>query len=191
MIITNNESQHGKRFCSGLDDDDLRAPVIVSHPEDITLQEGDPIRLTCQIGGELPLSVNWFKEDEALDEAGEFLMTFDDQEGLAVLKVNESFAEDEGVYTCQATNAWGRTASSANLIVVTGEILIQWFRSDHAHLLRHNPFSILSTSTLLLIYELSEAIYLFLSFQTFLLSTGLSLFAICCILAYLLLQTLI
>lgn len=133
MIITNNESQHGKQFCSGLDDDDLRAPVIISHPEDITLQEGDPIRLTCQIGGELPLSVNWFKEDEALDEAGEFLMTFDDQEGLAVLKVNESFAEDEGVYTCQATNAWGRTSSSANLTVVTGEILIQWFRFDHTH----------------------------------------------------------
>lgn len=60
-------------------------------------------------------------------------MTFDDQEGLAVLKVNESFAEDEGVYTCQATNAWGRTASSANLTVVTGEILIQWFCFDHTH----------------------------------------------------------
>ncbi|XP_041477901.1 uncharacterized protein LOC121425834 isoform X6 [Lytechinus variegatus] len=105
----------------GLDEGDLRAPAILSHPEDVTLQEGDPIRITCQISGELPISVKWFKDDEALDEAGEFLMSFDDREGLAVLQVNESFAEDEGVYTCQATNAWGRTASSANLTVVTGE----------------------------------------------------------------------
>ena len=99
----------------GLDDNDLRAPSILAHPEDLAIQEGDPIKLICQIDGERPISVKWYKDNEPLDEAGEFLITFEN--GLAVLHVNESFPEDSGTYTCQASNAYGRISTSANLTV--------------------------------------------------------------------------
>ncbi|XP_071495752.1 uncharacterized protein [Diadema antillarum] len=103
----------------GLDEEDLRAPSILSHPEDLTIREGEPIRVACSVGGEPPLFVKWFKDGELLDEAGEFAISFEDD--VTVLQVSESFAEDSGVYTCQVSNAWGRTSSSANVTIIDEE----------------------------------------------------------------------
>ncbi|VDL94280.1 unnamed protein product, partial [Schistocephalus solidus] len=70
---------------------------------DQTVQEGQPVLLTCQITAPVTelanLSVTWLHDGQEMDETVAE-KSFDITSGVATLSIRETFLSDEGVYTC-------------------------------------------------------------------------------------------
>ena len=67
--------------------------------------------------GDSKLKVEWFKDGRAV-EASSRITTFFNF-GYVALTIKQVTVNDQGVYTCKATNALGEAATSAKLTVVT------------------------------------------------------------------------
>lgn len=119
------------------------AACILSKLENVTVQEGAPFKLACVVDGIAPITAQWYKGEEALDEGYEYVMKF--QSNMATLHVNESFPEDSGTYTCHVTNVVGSDESSAQVTVLgesrqwANEQNIYHLCSSHSSLWRDFP----------------------------------------------------
>ena len=69
-----------------------------------------------RITGEPEPDIEWFKDEQPIEEGGNFRIEFDNTDGC-VLVINSARLEDEGVYRCVASNAFGKAISEAELLV--------------------------------------------------------------------------
>lgn len=83
--------------------------------KDLKCCDGDSITLECQIDGQPEPNVFWEKDGEKIPNLPDF--NIDYNEGIARLSINRVFSEDEGEYTCIASNNIGRSYSSACIVV--------------------------------------------------------------------------
>lgn len=84
-------------------------PLVSDQPDDAAICESGTTQFDVQAVGSGPITYQWFKDDVAIP-----LATF------AVYFIANADEADEGVYHCEATNAFGTTASDpAVLNVVT------------------------------------------------------------------------
>uniref|UniRef100_A0A1B0CIV6 Ig-like domain-containing protein n=2 Tax=Lutzomyia longipalpis TaxID=7200 RepID=A0A1B0CIV6_LUTLO len=78
-------------------------------------KEGATFEFRCRAAGyPLPV-VEWFKNDVCIDQSPDYIITFNN--GLAILKFEHVFLEDQATFTCRATNTSGMVETSANLCV--------------------------------------------------------------------------
>lgn len=91
------------------------APVFTMPLENQKITEGQQTQLDVRVSGIPEPEVAWIKDDRPV-RTGE-RMHAEKMGDLYSLKISEVDIEDEGIYTCQATNEAGTATSQADLSV--------------------------------------------------------------------------
>jgi hypothetical protein len=87
--------------------------------ESYDLEEGNPLKLQCDISGRPAPDVEWFKDDEPAENMRQ--IKIDNVSGLCTLKIQSLKPQHSGTYRFVATNAAG-TAETATVVTVRKEI---------------------------------------------------------------------
>ena len=95
-------------------------PKIISHIQSATVKDGDPVTLSCTIGGAERFDVVWLHNEKEIKPSKDF--EYKAAGSVYSLNITEIFPEDAGTYTCEAFNDLGECFSSCSLVVsVPGE----------------------------------------------------------------------
>ena len=78
--------------------------------------EGSAAKLEVRISGEPEPKVEWFKDEQPIEEGGNFRIEFDDTDGCTLV-INSTKTSHEGLYKCVALNSFGKANSEAELLV--------------------------------------------------------------------------
>uniref|UniRef100_A0A3B4F115 receptor protein-tyrosine kinase n=1 Tax=Pundamilia nyererei TaxID=303518 RepID=A0A3B4F115_9CICH len=98
----------------------LEPPVLVSNLTDCTVNVSSSVTLSCPSRGVPPPTITWYKDQRALLQgSGKEILTPEE----ARLHIDRITVEDEGLYTCQATNERGSAESSAYIWVSESSFL--------------------------------------------------------------------
>uniref|UniRef100_A0A087X8S4 Uncharacterized protein n=1 Tax=Poecilia formosa TaxID=48698 RepID=A0A087X8S4_POEFO len=96
---------------------------------DMTCDNGESVTLRCKVCGRPRATVTWRGPNESnLTNNGHFSIAYSDA-GEATLRIIGAASEDDGVYTCVATNELGSVTSSASLRVLavsTDGLRVSW-----------------------------------------------------------------
>ena len=98
------------------------APLFTMPLENQKVTEGQPMQLDARVSGIPEPEVAWVKDDRPL-RTGERIHA-EKMGDLHSLKISEVDIEDEGTYTCQATNEAGTAMTTADLSVECKRIKI-------------------------------------------------------------------
>ncbi|XP_046976837.1 titin-like isoform X2 [Vanessa cardui] len=82
---------------------------------DLLCYDGDAIEFECSVSGNPEPDIRWLHYNEIVLDCVDFESSY--EEGTARLKIKQVTAEDEGTYTCEASNSLGKASSSACLVV--------------------------------------------------------------------------
>jgi len=96
------------------------APRIFKHISSSNAKDGDPVTLTCTIGGAERFDVVWLHNEKEIKPSKDF--EYKSSGASHSLIINEIFPEDAGTYTCEAFNDVGECFSTCSITVeVPGE----------------------------------------------------------------------
>ena len=90
-------------------------PEFTKDLKDLTIKDGETLTLTCSVNGDPEPQITWAKSGKAISSSE--IMDLKYKGGVATLTINEVFPEDEGVYTCTATNSIGSTETKCKLTI--------------------------------------------------------------------------
>ncbi|XP_065804551.1 triple functional domain protein isoform X7 [Labrus bergylta] len=111
-------------------------PEFLVPLSDVTCDNGESVTLRCKVCGRPRASVTWKGPNQSnLTNNGHFSITYSDT-GEATLRIIGVASEDDGVYTCVATNELGSVASSASLRVLamsSDGIRVSWKDNFESH----------------------------------------------------------
>ncbi|XP_050683338.1 uncharacterized protein LOC126978524 isoform X2 [Leptidea sinapis] len=82
---------------------------------DLLAYDGDAVEFECQVSGDPEPDITWFHYNKSLAKCVDFESSY--ELGTARLRITHVTAEDEGSYTCEATNTLGKATSCACLVV--------------------------------------------------------------------------
>ena len=91
------------------------APSVEKPLTDLTVKDGDTVTFECEISGMPTPKLTWFKGSNLLKESPDFNQTF--QDGIAKLRMEDVFPDDNGTYICVAINDAGECRSTCRLTV--------------------------------------------------------------------------
>jgi len=91
-------------------------PQIIRPPENVAVQIGDPVLLTCVSEGVPPPTVTFYFDDEEIKEDELIKLNASSH----VITITQADKSHEGVYTCSANNAAGSNESDPIRITVFG-----------------------------------------------------------------------
>ena len=95
-------------------------PKIIKHIQSSTVKDGDPVTLSCTIGGAERFDVVWLHNEKEIKPSKDF--EYKAVGNVYSLNIAEIFPEDAGTFTCEAFNDLGECFSTASLFVeVPGE----------------------------------------------------------------------
>lgn len=83
--------------------------------KDVTTKLGEAAQLSCQIVGRPLPDIKWFRFGKELVQSRKYKMSSDGRTHTLTVMTEEQ--EDEGVYTCVATNEVGEVESSSKLLL--------------------------------------------------------------------------
>ncbi|XP_068189975.1 triple functional domain protein isoform X2 [Antennarius striatus] len=111
-------------------------PEFLVPLSDVTCDNGESVTLRCKVCGRPRAAVTWKGPNQSnLVNNGHFSIAYSDT-GEATLRIIGVASEDDGVYTCVATNELGSVASSASLRVLavsTDGIRVSWKDNFESH----------------------------------------------------------
>ncbi|KAJ1353882.1 hypothetical protein KIN20_010652 [Parelaphostrongylus tenuis] len=87
------------------------APRFNPGLEDMNINAGQSIRLSCTVDAIPKAGIVWYKDGLPLRSGGRFTITTQD-DGQCILEVSNTVAGDEGAYRCVASNEHGTTNTS-------------------------------------------------------------------------------
>ncbi|XP_046554786.1 myosin light chain kinase, smooth muscle-like [Haliotis rubra] len=91
-------------------------PSFVQRLNDVRLVEGTNTKLECRVLGKPFPQVSWKKDGMPVYEGPRHKMINDERTGRCTLLISKSFSDDEGEYTCTATNPAGEVSTTARLL---------------------------------------------------------------------------
>ncbi|XP_023226179.1 muscle M-line assembly protein unc-89-like [Centruroides sculpturatus] len=95
----------------------IEPPHFTKELEPGKVKERESFKFTCQVtGNPLPL-VSWYKKDVCIDSSPDYVIIFNN--GFCQLHIKEAHLEDEGCYSCRATNKAGQAECSATLNIIS------------------------------------------------------------------------
>lgn len=118
-------------------------PVILQHPESVSLSRGNTARFVCNSSGDPAPVLRWLKNGEPLQPFRRMKI-----QSPGVLLINQLALEDAGYYQCIADNGLGTACATAKLTVIVREGL-----PSPPHRLSATPYS---STTALLTWEKPE-----------------------------------
>ncbi|XP_041477176.1 myosin light chain kinase, smooth muscle-like isoform X3 [Lytechinus variegatus] len=92
-----------------------KRPVFIKPIQDIEVVEGESVTFECHVDAIPEPTIIWTANKKEIKESKYFQMSYKD--AVATLLIAEAFAEDEGDYTCTATNGVGTVSCTAELTV--------------------------------------------------------------------------
>lgn len=92
------------------------APRFESPLVPTQVMDGEKVSLTCRVVGKPIPKVEWFHNDQPVQEAKDVTIS-QDEEGVCMLAIQEVFPENAGTYTCYAINKIGEAVCAASLVV--------------------------------------------------------------------------
>ncbi|XP_023284323.1 triple functional domain protein isoform X2 [Seriola lalandi dorsalis] len=111
-------------------------PEFLVPLSDVTCDSGESVTLRCKVCGRPRATVTWKGPDQSnLTNNGHFSIAYSDT-GEATLRILGVASEDDGVYTCVATNELGSVTSSASLRVLavsTDGVRVSWKDNFESH----------------------------------------------------------
>ncbi|XP_046874576.1 triple functional domain protein-like [Hypomesus transpacificus] len=112
------------------------APEFLLPLSDVTCDNGESVTLRCKVCGRPKATVTWKGPDQStLTNNGHFSTAYSET-GEATLRIVGVASEDDGVYTCVATNDLGSVTSSASLRVLavsSDGVRVSWKDNFDAH----------------------------------------------------------
>ncbi|XP_052814063.1 titin-like [Mya arenaria] len=103
----------------------LRAPECTQPPQNLVIDEGEPVTFTCKITGSPAPTVTWYRNNQIVKPSKYFHME-STPDGVHILSILEAFPEDTGIYKCVARNKAGETT-------VTCQLKVYGLESEHEH----------------------------------------------------------
>ncbi|CAL8294417.1 unnamed protein product [Lota lota] len=91
----------------------LQPPVLLQNLTDYRVNTSSSVTLSCPAHGVPPPTLTWYKNERTLAQGSGIVMI---PEG-GTLHIDRITAEDQGLYTCRATNERGSAESSAHIWV--------------------------------------------------------------------------
>ncbi|CAJ1082186.1 vascular endothelial growth factor receptor 1 isoform X2 [Xyrichtys novacula] len=91
----------------------LEPPLLLDNLTDLTVNVSSSVVLRCPSAGIPPPTITWYKNEHALSEGSGIIIAPED----GSLHIDRVTMEDQGLYTCQATNKRGSAESSAYIWV--------------------------------------------------------------------------
>ncbi|XP_062297945.1 vascular endothelial growth factor receptor 1 [Scomber scombrus] len=91
----------------------LEPPVLLDNLTDCTVNVSSSVTLSCPSVGTPPPTIKWYKNERALLQGSGIVISPED----GTLHIDRITVEDQGLYTCQATNERGSAESSAYIWV--------------------------------------------------------------------------
>uniref|UniRef100_A0AAY4DSA1 Myosin light chain kinase, smooth muscle n=1 Tax=Denticeps clupeoides TaxID=299321 RepID=A0AAY4DSA1_9TELE len=95
-----------------------KAPGFTQKLRDVTVVDGQRLRLECQVSAEPPGTVTWTLDGKVIKASKFILLSYEG--GLCSLTIDKALPEDEGQYTCRVENAAGK-AECVCVVLVDGE----------------------------------------------------------------------
>ncbi|XP_058796799.1 cell adhesion molecule Dscam2 [Phymastichus coffea] len=98
------------------------SPFFAAPSRLVTVKKGDTATLHCEVHGDKPISVSWFKggKDE-MNPSTNYRVTVKQESTpdgvVAQLQISSAEASDSGAYFCQASNLYGRDQQLVQLLV--------------------------------------------------------------------------
>lgn len=112
------------------------APEFLVPLSDVTCDSGESATLRCKVCGRPKPSVTWKGPDQStLGNNGHFSISYSET-GESTLRIVGVASEDDGVYTCVATNDLGSVTSSASLRVLavsSDGVRVRWKDNYESH----------------------------------------------------------
>ncbi|KAM7369918.1 hypothetical protein PAMP_011206 [Pampus punctatissimus] len=91
----------------------LEPPVLLDNLTDCTVNVSSSMTLSCPSQGIPPPTITWYKNERPLSQGSGIVISPED----GTLHIDRITVEDQGLYTCQATNERGSAESSAYIWV--------------------------------------------------------------------------
>ncbi|XP_029919326.1 triple functional domain protein isoform X2 [Myripristis murdjan] len=111
-------------------------PEFLVPLSDVTCDNGESVTLRCKVCGRPRATVTWKGPNQSsLTNNGHFSIAYSDT-GEATLRIIGVASEDDGVYTCVATNDLGSVTSSASLRVLavsSDGVRVSWKDNFESH----------------------------------------------------------
>ena len=91
-------------------------PEFVSVPKDITVTENDKVVLRCTVAGNPVPEIKWLDQNKAeIPQQGR--VRHESKDGYSSLIIEDADLDDEGLYTCIASNPSGEVSTKVELLV--------------------------------------------------------------------------
>ena len=97
----------------------LDAPMIVTHPQNVSVLTGESVTISCNITALPRPEVTWSRDDEIV-EYDQRLQLLED----GSLHISDVMMTDDGLYQCVATNVNGSVESGYGAVEVSGMITL-------------------------------------------------------------------
>ncbi|VDK72604.1 unnamed protein product [Litomosoides sigmodontis] len=95
----------------------LQAPKFIKTLENVTGVVGEFQQFKCIVSGTPVPTIRWYVDGDIIHDSDVYQTIYED--GVCILKIRELAIEDEGEYTCQATNDAGQTITKCFLQIIT------------------------------------------------------------------------
>lgn len=89
------------------------APKFTKTLSDLKMNDGESLSLTAHVSGDPDPQVTWTKNGNLLSSSEVVDLKY--KNGIATLRINEVYPEDEGEYICKASNSLGTTETKCRL----------------------------------------------------------------------------
>lgn len=90
-------------------------PEFTKPLRDLSIHDGESLVLTCHVTGDPEPQITWSKNGKSISSSE--IMDLKYKNGVATLTIHEVFPEDEGVFSCIATNSISAVETKCKLTV--------------------------------------------------------------------------
>ncbi|KRF85408.1 twitchin isoform X27 [Drosophila virilis] len=97
------------------DDSLMCKPEFTKPLHDLTISDGEQLLLTCHVKGDPEPQITWSKNGKSISSSE--IMDLKYKNGIATLTIHEVFPEDEGVFSCTATNSISSVETKCKLTI--------------------------------------------------------------------------
>lgn len=101
----------------------LSPATFLNKLEPMEAVTGTPVTFRCRVSGTPTPVVRWFRDGMPLANNPDYRTTFNAESGEATLKIDETFREDNGMFSCSAENSGGMAVTEASLNVRKEQVI--------------------------------------------------------------------
>ncbi|KAK1798688.1 hypothetical protein P4O66_006974 [Electrophorus voltai] len=93
-------------------EDEGKVPSFTQTLKDVTVVDGERLRLECMVTSEPPAVITWFLDGKLVKPSKFIVLSQEGRRGKCSLTIDKALPEDEGRYKCKAENSGGKAECS-------------------------------------------------------------------------------